>query len=285
MLKLILSTHLILSIFTCLVLTSCGGDDDSLDSDDYSQNSVLVNTKWTTSNRDFSVGDDWIGTFDEVIRIYFYSNNEGCIYYGDKNSYSDLGTSSKRNTAFFNYNVNGSKVKLTYITPDSGWWNSLTLQEGTLFVDGFSFTKDKIDHSDTQWLSTIHGSTGECSWYTDLCGSLWIRGDGAMADYSSYASTPWAKNNRTPNKLIINEGVTSIGSYAFANSSIESVEMPDKSLTQIGQRAFSGTLITAIWLSDNVSEIGQAAFDGCKKLESINIPKELVIVGASAFEG
>ena len=77
--------------------------------------------------------------------------------------------------------------------------------------------------------------------------------------------------------------VTSIGDFAFANSSITSVMIPD-SVKSIGTEAFSGcTRLTSVTIPDKVQVIGAEAFWRCANLESIIIPDRVRSIGRDAF--
>ena len=267
---------LIISVLITCFITSCKQEE-------ITDSSGLVNTQWTTSDWDFSIGDDWVGEQYEVYNLYFYSSNECCLYYSHKSSYSDVGTSKKRYTAFFNYTMDGNVIRLDSITEGLNGWGVLKIDGERLSADGLSFTKVTYSSTDKEWLSTIHGTTGRCSWYTNLCGGLWIVGDGAMADYSSFESTPWAKNDRVVYQVFVKDGVTSVGSYSFSSPLIDSVMMPDESMENIGDAAFKDSGITYIWLSEGVTNVGDEAFANCKQLSDINIPKKLVTIGDWAF--
>ena len=106
-----------------------------------------------------------------------------------------------------------------------------------------------------------------------------------MANYTSYSATPWAKNNRTPNKVIIEEGVTAIGSYAFANPSITDIDMPNTCLEQIGDAAFKGTSVEILYMTESIKTIGKEAFADCTYLKGIYLPEEIVSIGEYAFSG
>ena len=70
--------------------------------------------------------------------------------------------------------------------------------------------------------------------------------------------------------LVIPEGVTSIGSWAFYYcNSLTSVTIPD-SVTSIGSSAFNDcTGLTNITISDSVTSIGDYAFYNCKNLTDV----------------
>lgn len=270
------------SLLLLFVTLSCS--DDSGETVD-KENGKLVGSKWTLKNWDYSLGDDYIGIHDETFNFYFYSQTEGTFYYGRKDNYSDQGSSRQTVACHFTYEVEGDDIFLNYITDKYLSTTRLKLKGGSIYADKLEFAKESISYNDYQWLNTVHGQTGSCSWYSDMNGKLWISGNGAMADYSSYSGTPWAKNNRVVNKVVVGEKVKTIGSFAFANPVIVEVEMPDDGLQQIGNSAFKGSLIKSIWISQTTKSIGNDAFADCKNLKSINIPKNIETIGACAFDG
>lgn len=277
---------LLFGLLLTLVTLSCSKDDGGQNSGgNLEQNSKLVGSKWTLTDWDYSVGDDYIGLHDETYNFFFYSQTEGAFYYGRKDDYSDQGSSKQRVASHFTYIVDGNDILLEYITDKFLNTTRLQLNDDILLADQLEFAKESISYTDYQWLNTVHGTTGSCSWYSDMNGKLWIMGDGAMADYTSYSATPWAKNNRTPNKVLVGEGVTTIGSYAFANPSIVEVEMPDRSLEKVGNGAFKGSLIKTIWMSQSTTSIGTDAFADCTYLKDINIPENIETIGVCAFSG
>ena len=74
-------------------------------------------------------------------------------------------------------------------------------------------------------------------WYLTDNGVLTISGKGEMYDYlEDYNRLPWSKSDIK--RIIIGDGVTTIGSSAFDNcSNLTSVAIPN-SVTEIGFRAF-----------------------------------------------
>ena len=85
-------------------------------------------------------------------------------------------------------------------------------------------------------------------------------------------------------KLVIPDGVTSIGSYAFFGcSALTSITIPD-SVTSIGASAFYNcNNLTSITIPDSVTSIGASAFYNCNNLTSINIPDSVTSIGNDAF--
>ena len=124
------------------------------------------------------------------------------------------------------------------------------------------------------------GTTGKCTWTLDN-GVLTISGSGAMGDYSNYNKAPWG-NEIT--KVNIEDGVTSIGDYAFYGcTGLESITIPD-SVTSIEGFAFSVCAgLESITIPDSVTSIGNNAFVACTGLESITIPDSVTSIGQYAF--
>ena len=90
--------------------------------------------------------------------------------------------------------------------------------------------------------------------------------------------------NGKEKSVTIPDGITGIGSYAFAlNTLVERIILPD-SVTYIGDSAFSGCIhLSDIHISDNLISIGEAAFALCS-LERVEIPDSVTSIGESAFE-
>ncbi|GHT47913.1 hypothetical protein AGMMS49965_26130 [Bacteroidia bacterium] len=98
-------------------------------------------------------------------------------------------------------------------------------------------------------------------------GVLTVSGTGAMEDY---ATPPWYDSRAAIKTLVINEGVTSIGDYAFSGcSGLTSVTIPD-GVTSIGVFAFDGCSgLTSVSIGSGVTSIGMGAFAGCSGLTSV----------------
>lgn len=127
------------------------------------------------------------------------------------------------------------------------------------------------------------GKTGDCTW--TLNGTkLTIFGNGRMKKYSivnSRPTTPWG-NKIT--KVIISNGVTSIGEFAFfCCRGLTSITIPN-SVTNIGKAAFDAcTGLTSVTMPDSIINIGDYAFWGCHRLTSITIPDSVTSIGKHAF--
>jgi hypothetical protein len=96
----------------------------------------------------------------------------------------------------------------------------------------------------------------------------------------------WIGNVEKCKKVVIPEGVTSIGDRAFHGcSSLISIDIPE-SVKSIGEGAFykcSG--LTSINIPKSVTTIGRETFCKCSNLTSVNIPEGVKSIGTSAFSG
>lgn len=135
------------------------------------------------------------------------------------------------------------------------------------------------------------GSCGANVTWRLVDGVLTISGSGEMEDYQSPhdvkgKSAPWYKYYRNDIKrVVVEEGVTTIGGYAFyVCLHMTSIELPS-SITTIGESAFSncGGLIN-IELPSGVTSIRESAFYNCWSLTSIELPSGITIIEAGTFE-
>jgi len=139
-------------------------------------------------------------------------------------------------------------------------------------------------------------------WELDDNGVLTISGEGPMKDFDK-SKAPWLKHHSLIEEVVIEDGVTSIGSYAFAevnkvtmsridiidNTSLYCDELESvvigKSVVSIGDRAFYDCdfLDRVIIKGESLLSIGIEAFSGCLELTNINLPNSVQTIGERAF--
>ena len=128
---------------------------------------------------------------------------------------------------------------------------------------------------------------GNLTWKLDADGTLTISGTGTMKDYD-YNNNPSPANQKkgSVKKVVIKDGVTSIGNFAFYNcTSLTSITIPD-SVTSIELAAFNNcNNLTSITIPDSVTSIGDSAFELCNKLSSITLSNNITSIGNWAFHG
>jgi len=100
-------------------------------------------------------------------------------------------------------------------------------------------------------------NSGTCGpnlrWLLTDNGVLVITGKGKMN------RSPWSKSDIK--RIIIGDGATTIGEYAFAGCSS----------------------LTSVTIPNSVTTIGSSAFYDCSALTSVNIPNSVTEIGGSAF--
>ena len=115
--------------------------------------------------------------------------------------------------------------------------------------------------------------------------TLTISGTGAMTNYSEKGA-PWFWANKQIRRIVIEDGVTTIGAHTFQECDrFHTIAIP-ASVTSIGNAAFrSCTSLETIDLSNanNLESIGEEAFHYCYNLAEISIPDSVKAIGATAF--
>ena len=162
--------------------------------------------------------------------------------------------------------------------------NSVTTIGEKAFYNCRSLTNVTIGDSVT--------SIGESAFYGTRLTSVNITDVAAWCDISFdgyYANPLYSADNLYVNEelitdLVIPDGVTTIGNYAFYDcSTLTKVTISD-SVTTIGDSAFADcTSLTNVTIGDSVTTIGSLAFWGCSSLTSITIPNNVNTIGTKAF--
>lgn len=119
------------------------------------------------------------------------------------------------------------------------------------------------------------GSAGDnCEWsWSGSDRVLRITGTGEMDYYDSTVKpAPWLVYSNEIEKIVVEDGVTGVGEYAFYNlKKLTAVELSD-SVKTIGYYAFRNcTSLKSITLPSNLDSLMPFAFLGCKSLTEINI--------------
>ena len=140
-------------------------------------------------------------------------------------------------------------------------------------------------------MSAIYAQSGTCgnnlTWNLNAeTGVLTISGTGRMKDYEYSSDVPWYGYRSSIKSVIIGDGVTNIGEYAFEGcKSLTSVTIPN-SVTNIGEYAFEGCKsLTSVTIPNSVTGIEYSAFSGCSSLASVTIPNSVTSIGKYAFQG
>ncbi|MGN0461297.1 MAG: leucine-rich repeat protein, partial [Ruminococcus sp.] len=98
--------------------------------------------------------------------------------------------------------------------------------------------------------SATSGTTGDCKWAYDASAkALTVYGKGKMEDYSDQKNAPWYELKDKIDSIVIENGVTAIGDFAFNNC----------------------TTVSKVTIPESVTRIGEKAFDNCNKLDGVYI--------------
>lgn len=104
-------------------------------------------------------------------------------------------------------------------------------------------------------------------------------------EYSVTKIGSYAFRNSVVMSVSMPEGITSIGTYAFSGcGNLESVTLPE-SLTTLGNDAFrSCSSLKTIKIPSGVTAIPDFCFGNCSSLESVTIPEGVTTIGERAFQ-
>ncbi|MCR5811164.1 MAG: leucine-rich repeat domain-containing protein, partial [Lachnospiraceae bacterium] len=130
------------------------------------------------------------------------------------------------------------------------------------------------------------GTCGTNLTWTLEDGVLTISGTGNMTNYSSASPAPWYTVRDNIESVVINEGVSYIGPYAFSGcSSMTGISLAS-SVTGIGPSAFSScSELTEIDLPAGITSINNSVFYNCSSLTHITIPATVTSISSGAFDG
>ena len=149
------------------------------------------------------------------------------------------------------------------------------------------------------------GSCGtNATWnYNTSTKTLTISGTGATKDYRDTNNkllgteqAPWIDYKSEIRTVVVNEGITEIGDYAFFEcTALTSVSLPNTLTKLDGWGAAAANVdktygcfqacsaLTTITLPDSLTEIESYVFNGCTALTKIVIPNNVTTIGKYAF--
>ena len=150
---------------------------------------------------------------------------------------------------------------------------------------------DSSAETDSESDANSSGTYGDLKWSFDSEGTLEITGNGAMEDTYA-AGYPWYEHADSIRKVVIGDGVTSVGNYAFyrdwsasdpSYNKLTSVSIAG-SVTEIGEWAFQGCQnIKTLTLGEGLQKIGMYAFSHCESLTEVTLPSTTTSFGAHVF--
>lgn len=129
------------------------------------------------------------------------------------------------------------------------------------------------------------GACGENLTWKLEDGTLTISGSGAMTEWEYYSDVPWNNSRSDITTVIIGNGVSSVGGFAFYEcENLTSVAIPN-GVTEINESAFAFCRsLPDVTIPDSVTTIGEDVFSNCSSLKDMTIGKGVTHVGISAFD-
>lgn len=115
-------------------------------------------------------------------------------------------------------------------------------------------------------------------------GTLTITGTGAMPDWTYGAAKPWDDFANSILHIVVGEGITTVGSFAFFKIPAKDITLPE-GLTAIKESAFIGFTGVEIDLPSTLESLGANAFGGATSLTSVQLPAALTNMDPNAFDG
>ncbi len=133
-------------------------------------------------------------------------------------------------------------------------------------------------------------TSGKCgeniNWYYDeSTATLSLVGNGEMYDYGYGSNNTIEWRNINIENVIISDGITYIGAYAFDSvRKIKTITF-GKDVKVLGKSSFSNSqFIEKLVFPNNIEIIGEGAFYNCTNLKSITFSSGLVSIETAAFD-
>ena len=125
------------------------------------------------------------------------------------------------------------------------------------------------------------------NWKLESDGKMTLSGNGYTADFTQTDRPPWESYKSQIKSLVISNGVSKIGNYAFFNYTAltGSLTFPS-SMREIGSSVFDGCtgFNGTLTLNSGLTTIGPGAFRNCLFIGNLSIPDSVTTLGAGAFQ-
>lgn len=121
-------------------------------------------------------------------------------------------------------------------------------------------------------------------WKLDQKRTLTVGGGGPMPDGGNWTDFPWFSCSASIEEIVVEEGITTIGSHAFEScENVSAVSLP-QGITVIGTYGFWGCeSLTAIEIPESIVRIREYAFLSCVGLTDVILPDSVTTIEGGAF--
>jgi len=161
--------------------------------------------------------------------------------------------------------------------------NVAGIKEGTATITVKTANNNTLTCAVTvQTASTVtNGTAGSLLWKLTSKGALIISGNGAMPSEGTYT---WFAHNTSIYSIVIADGVTSIGNFAFSNiENLVNISIAG-SVSDIGMGAFKNCRkLLSVVIPEGVIILKDVIFDDCHNLKNITIPNSVTSIGDRTF--
>ncbi|MGM9551822.1 MAG: leucine-rich repeat protein [Clostridia bacterium] len=130
----------------------------------------------------------------------------------------------------------------------------------------------------------VGGKCGEEAYWKFFDGVLTIYGKGVMDDYTSIQETSWYSYVSEIKKVVIENGITTVGAYAFsALTQLKEIDFGN-TVEYIKDCAFyKCTKLEELNLPQSLKDIKKGGFGYCILLKEVTLPENVVALGAASF--
>lgn len=176
------------------------------------------------------------------------------------------------------------QLKTVHYAGSKQQWDALAI-----FSDNGALVGGTINvaKSDAQVLYSGNIESTDISWTLSADGILTVNGTGAMPDWTETYAAPWDQYQESIKHIVITEGITYVGAYAFDGTpNVQTIKV-SATVSQLGEYAFcrcENLLAVTLGKNSSMFEIGRYCFEGCSNLRYINIPDSVTTLGEAAFQ-
>ena len=187
------------------------------------------------------------------------------------------------------YSLKNGNEQVLYDGTEKGEKIKGVIVEGsTLYYQGYTSSASQtyvnsIELPEREGISGVCGA--DVQWNLDDEGTLTISGTGDMTNYTYKTEMPWHPYIDQIHAVKIEDGVTSIGAYAFYGMPVlEQITIPEGVKT-IGGYAFKNcAVLKQADLPSTLKKLGESAFFNCSSLEKVVIPEGMYTVWGYTFK-
>ena len=203
--------------------------------------------------------------------FYYCTNLDKVIFTGDAPAFGENAFLELSLTAY-------------YPAGNETWTEDVMQDYGAASISWVAYDGSIPDDDEGDEDETTNFCGENVTWsFDEASGTLTISGSGAMYNYSWAETAPWHSFSNSITNIVVEEGVTSVGEYAFTDArSLESVTLPE-GLTYIGSYAFAWGSLSEITLPETLTYIGSCVFCNTN-LTSVHIPAATSEFNYAAFD-